>query len=109
MNNKKTNKNEMFFITAFEKLPDKNLNTGNSRCFGFYPEYDMAVEALHKNRCDIYEYCYSYAVIEKIGQGIHQVCLNEDRQFFKWNEIKEGFYEINEPEEVINLLNFSLG
>ena len=109
MNILKSNENEMFFITAFEKLPDKNLDTGYTRCFGFYPEYEAAVKALHENRCDMHETCYGYAIIEKIAPGIHPNCFYEERQFFKWDKNKEGFFEINEPKECKILCNFSLG
>ena len=108
-NLKKLNENKLFFITAFERLPDNFFNIDSSRCFGFYPEYETAAEALHTNRCDMHELLYEYAVIEKIGPGIHPECFKSDRQFFKWDNSKEGFFEIDEPKELKNLCNFSLG
>jgi hypothetical protein len=55
----------------------------------------------------MHEGCYEYAVIEKIGCGI--CAISEKRQWFKWDKEKRGYFEIEEPECVKQLLNFAIG
>lgn len=100
----------MYFITVFEKLEPSDrfyAEFGLQRTWGYYPEYEWAATALHENRTDMFEYCYEYAVIEKIDYGI--CALAEERQWFKWNEEKRGYFEIEEPECVKHIVNFAIG
>ena len=99
-----------FFITCMEKLEKDSLgwlDTGSSRVFGMYPEFEMADEALKTNRCDMCETIYGYAVVEEIGYGIHPDV--ENRWFYKWDSEKHGFFPIDEPEIVKRYCNFSIG
>lgn len=86
----------MYFITCFEKY-EKGKNAwpyvGAIRTFGYYPHKEWAIEDLHKNNLDIHEMVYDYAVIEKIPMGLYP--LAEETIFFKWDDEKEGFYEID--------------
>ena len=100
----------MYFITVFEKMEPSDVffaKYGDKRTWGYYPEYEMAANALHENRTDMHEGCYKYAVIEKIGYGICAYC--EKRQWFKWDKDKDGYFEIEEPECVKHLTNFAIG
>ena len=100
----------MYFITVFETLePDEFffVKYGDKRTWGYYPEYQTAVNALHEDRCYMHENCYQYAVVEKIGYGI--TAHVESRQWFKWDEDKSGFFEIKEPECVKHVTNFAIG
>lgn len=100
----------MYFITVFEKIkPNRTLfaELGCRRTWGYYPEYEMAVDALHRNVTDMYEGCYEYAVIEKIDYGICAIC--EERQWFKWNNCRQGYFEMEEPKCVKHLINFAIG
>ena len=69
--------------------------------------YEWATTALHENRVDMHEGCYEYAVIEKIGYGISANV--EERQWFKWDKEKSGYFEVEEPECVRHLTNFAIG
>ena len=86
----------MYFITCFEKY-EKNKNgipdVGDARTVGYYPHREWAIEDLHNNNLDIHEYLYDYAVVEKIPMGLYS--LVEETIYFKWNEDKQGFYEID--------------
>lgn len=99
----------MYFITCFEQLPKSNdhFDIGSSRCFGYKKTLKEAIKALHNNTCDMHEYLYSYAVIEKLGPYIHPDV--EMHQFFKFDPDRRGFYEIDDPEELKHLTNFALG
>ena len=99
----------MFFISAFEHLPKstEDLRIGDCRAFGYFHEYEDAVQRLHENTCDMHECMYRYAVIEKVWPGIHPYV--ESRQFFKYDKELDGFFEIDEPETIKRLCNFALG
>jgi len=98
----------MYFITGIEKL-DKDYGIKGSRCFGYKKTFEEADLSVKENHCDINETIYDYAVIEFIEDGIHQICWNDKRWFYKFDYDK-GIYEaIDEPEEVKRLCNFSIG
>lgn len=105
----KTRSDTVFFITCIERLPDYNncFIEGDVRTFGFFHEYKEAVQRLHENTCDMHENMYKYAVVEEVSPGIHP--YSDNRQFFKYDESRDGFFEIEEPEEVKHLCNFSVG
>ena len=50
---------------------------------------------------------YTYAVIEKISEGIHQHA--KQIAWFRWDEEKEGFYETEKPEWANGKYGFALG
>ena len=100
----------MYFITCFEKIDTDRcgwLETGAIRTFGYYTYFEYADEALRENYCDMYEYLYMYAVVEKIDSGIHPIA--EERWFYKYDEEKNGFYPIEEPKEFEHYINIALG
>lgn len=99
----------MYFITCFQKIDEDNygLSVGASRTFGYLDNFDEANDALKYNVCDMHEYLYRYAVIEKIGTGIFPIA--EERWFYKYNEEKGGFYPIEEPKEFEHYTNIALG
>ncbi len=100
----------MYFITGFYKIESKENSWpefGAQRTFGYYFERVDAIAALHENWSDIYDNTYDYAVIENIEEGVHP--LETYRQWFKWDDERKGYFEIDEPECVKYLCNFALG
>jgi len=100
----------MYFITCFEKIEIDNrgwLDVGASRTFGFFNNKGKAFDSLHHNSCDMCEHLYEYAVVEAMEEGIHPVVV--DRQFFKYDQERGGFFEISEPEEFKHYCNIALG
>jgi hypothetical protein len=100
----------MYFITCFEKYEKDELgwsDIGSSRTFGYYPHKEWAIEDLHKNNLDIREAVYDYAVVEKIPMGLYP--LAEERIFFKWDEEKQGFYEIDGADMQDCFGNYAFG
>ena len=102
----------MWFITAVEKMepyPESKYftNTGKTRCWGFYFDKEDAVHVVRENVADIQEYFYDYAVIEEYEEGISNYTGN--RQWFKWNEDRQGYFEISEPENMEYICCFALG
>jgi hypothetical protein len=98
----------MYFITCLENLEHDILGWMDSpRCFGYFPTYERAVEALKTNECDVWEMgIFEYAVIEKVEPGIHPHA--EEMAWFKFDTDKCGFCEIPKPEETTGY-NYALG
>lgn len=98
-----------WFITVMRKL-EKNskgfLETGCTRCWGFYSNKEDALNTLHENRTDLWETIYDYAVLEEYYEGISNHTLN--RQFFEYDKDKDGYFEIEEPECVKRFIGFAL-
>ena len=60
----------MYFITCFSNYECEYLD--NYRTFGYFGNYATCRKALNRNWCDMCEAgYYTYAVVEKIGKGIH--------------------------------------
>jgi len=102
----------MWFITVFETLGKLDKcgfpDLGCQRTWGYYSKRETAVQALHENWTDMRELLYNYALIEYIEEGIcPSACY--DRQWFKWDSEREGYFEIEEPECVKSFVNFAFG
>lgn len=100
----------MYFITCFEKYEKTELgwpDIGSSRTFGYYPNKEMAIEDLHTNHTDLHEHLYDYAVVEKIPMGLYSIA--EETIYFKWDNEKQGFYEIDGTDMKDCFGNYALG
>lgn len=105
--------NPTYFITCTVK-DGKTKNKlgyqdyGATRTFGFYHKLNDAREALNENQCDMHEYLYQFAIIEKMYPGIHPCCYDEnDFEWYKYNPKKGGFYITENPPD--GTVNFALG
>lgn len=105
------NRKPYWFITVFEKLEIRKpglVDTGDKRCMGFFPDKRSAVEALHTNSTDMNDdSLYDYDVMEKYYEGL--LGVSTERQFFKYDKEKGGFFEINEPDALKVWIAFSIG
>lgn len=100
----------MWFITVMEYLiEDKKFiaRHGDKRTWGYYTEKETAVRALHENWTDMREYVYDIALLEKLGPGISPDC--EERQWFKFDKERGGYFEMEEPDFIKCVVNFALG
>ena len=100
-----------WFITVFEKVKT-NIgwpDIGACRVWGFYTNKEDALNTLHENRTDLWETCYDYAILEPYYEGISEYCFEEDRQFFKYDAEKDGYFEIDEPEGFNHVVGFGIG
>lgn len=102
----------MWFVTVIEKLDadgygDGFCDTGDTRTWGFYSDVNDAINALHNNKTDMHEYFYDYAIIEEYDEGI---CNGTSRyQWFKWDNERNGYFEIDEPRCVSRMCDFAIG
>lgn len=104
---------EIFVITVFEKIEKKAMysecsrnkgeylfdiaNFGSTRTWGWYSKYEDALEALTNNITDMWEYCYDYACIEGVAEGV--IAKNTKMEWFKFNEKTDKYEPFNIPEE----------
>lgn len=80
---------------------------GESRLVGFYHDLDTAISKVKENACDIHEYLYDYAIIEKVMPGIYQA-TEEDRLYFKWTE-DFGYVQVHMSDEFKHFIGFGIG
>ena len=100
----------MWFITvmAYLEEDDKYIyRHGGMRTWGYYPDKETAVQALHENWTDMREYTYDIALLEKFGPGVCPYC--EERQWFKFDRERNGYFEMEEPEFIKRVVNFAIG
>ena len=83
----------MYFVCTREEDDCKELYGG---AWGYYRDREDAVRAVHKNVTDIHETIYPYAIIERLEPGLFPV--PKEREWFGWNEDKDGFYKIETPD-----------
>ena len=83
----------MYFVSTREEDDCKELYGG---AWGYYWRKEDAVRAVHRNVTDMHETIYPYAIIEHLEPGLFPV--PKEREWFGWDEEKNGFYEIETPE-----------
>ena len=83
----------MYFVCTREEDDCKELYGGS---WGYYWNREDAVRAVHGNVADMHETIYPYAIIEHLEPGLFPV--PKEREWFGWDEDKDGFYEIETPE-----------
>lgn len=100
----------MWFITVFSRC---SLNEhgwpdyGDVRTWGYYEEKEVALQAVRENWTDMWEYCYEYAVVEKLGAGISPYC--EEIHWFKFDVEARQYVEIEAPTGHNCFGNFAFG
>ena len=108
----------IYTVTTFTKIEMTDLglpDTGSSRIPCFYHTLKDAKFTVENNVCDIWEYCYDYAVIEEVDIGCYPYCRK--RWFYKWEldesqickPYKGRYIPIDTPEELKDIFNFAIG
>jgi hypothetical protein len=96
----------MYFIGVMF-IDEKNPKAPSVRCVGYFKEKEEAVYTVENNVCDIFEYTYNYAVIERIEEGLYQVDI--EPTFFKYNFEKEAYEECEKPAIIGPYVGLCLG
>ena len=65
---------------------------------GYFLDYEIAVEAMHENACDIRETVFDAGFILKKKEGLYNCCGSDERTYFEWDPDREGYFETEEPE-----------
>ena len=89
-------------FSSFDKL-----GTKNSRVVGFYHNFEDADESVKTNSCDINEYSYDYALVEKVNPGLYPKTIV--MQYYKFNYNKRIYEPIAVLEELNMICNFTIG
>lgn len=108
----------IYTVTTLSKIEMTDLgiaDTGATRTPCFYHTLKDAKYTVENNVCDIWEYCYQYAVIEEVDIGCYPYCGK--RWFYKWEldespsckPYKGRYVPIDTPEELKNVVNFAIG
>lgn len=86
----------MYFITVFSQytITDRGFpEIGSARTVGYYTNKKDAIDTVLENCCDIYEYTYTYAVVEYIEPGLYNPAT--ECWFFKWDEQNKQYKPID--------------
>jgi len=87
--------------TGFESKPDY------SRCFGYFPEKQTALQAADENWADMEECLYDWLVIENIPEGLH--AIPEEEVWYKWDIGLSAWLHAEKPEWSQGIINWSIG
>ena len=98
---------KLYFIATIENLDFKGEFTGGDgkRVPGFFETQEKAIEVVEKNKCDICEGIYKYAVIEGLEPGLYPDDF--EPLFYKW--IDGRYQRIEKPKEWESLCGFTIG
>lgn len=103
--------NKIYTILVMEKLEqDKTTHCpefGSEMLAGWYDNYDDAFISVSGNSCDINEFCYQYALIEEVGEGLYNPAIN--RWWFEFNPETGKYIEIKEPDFCRGFASFTIG
>ena len=91
----------IFEIRLFEKAVSGGFNypdTGIDDRPGFYYELDTAIHAMNQNWADIQDHAFHAGFILCHFPGLYECATTETRMYFVWDEKKQGFYQVEEPE-----------
>ena len=104
------NEDIYWFITVFAGWSEETSNPICMRTWGFFKDKQAALTVLHNNMTDLWETVYTYAVLEPYYEGcIGSYAFEYPRQFFKYNQEKDGYFEIAEPEVFAHSCSLALG
>ena len=81
----------VFFITTID-VADKGNKTFTWRTPGFRYSLEDAKAVVEENMCDIFEYCYKYAVIEELEPHLYPERKNV--WWYKWDKEQEKYLPI---------------
>lgn len=107
----------VYTVTTVPDIKDKS-RWREIRCIGLYQKFKDANRAVVNNYGDMYEYMYTYAVIEPtlvdciygyvrseddIGQQFHPT------QWYKWNKKEKRYKPIKTPKIVSRIVGWGVG
>lgn len=96
----------VFFITTIDVMEKDDKGVFTWRTPGFRYSLEEAKEVVEENMCDIFEYCYKYAVIEELEPYLYPERKNV--WWYKWDNEKEKYCPV-ENNDTIEILNEMFG
>ena len=82
----------------------------STRAVGWLPTFEEADKRVRNNDCDIYEYCYTYAVIEETPSGYYPMASIDNSDvsngtvlyFYKYDDKTRKYVKLDEcPKELL--------
>ena len=100
---------EIYTITTLNKLHEENIpyDSLGPRCIGWFNNHEDAKHAVTNNMGDMWEGSYTYAVIERVGEGLYQT--EPDYELFKFNTKTMKYEPIETPEYMKHFCSFGIG
>ena len=98
-------KQKYYFITVFSSYDNRGIH--GVRCWGFYTTFEEADEVLRNNYTDLWEYSYTYGIIEEYYAGISG--YNFERWLYKYDRESGKYYPIGIPKELKHYASFAIG
>lgn len=110
---------ERFFVTCMEKNGSTHYLTksgkdsgwpdfGEEYLYGYFSTFDEVLKSINEDARSVFMETYEYVLIEKMSSGIHPICMDEDRRWFKYNE-EINQYEATKEVENLHVCNWALG
>ena len=101
----------IYTVTTVSEITDTGLGfaqTGDTRCVGWYSDFSEAEVAVLENRCDLNEAgCYPYAIVETVEEGLYPSGL--PRKLYRYDEARERYLPVDEPEGLARICAFGIG
>ena len=88
----------IYTIITLKGVPGLCYDLDSIEYDGFYHNLDDAVCAMHLNVCDLHNGDRDFGFVICEFPGIVSDSDPEGRIFFVWDNIKDGFYEAEEPQ-----------
>ena len=99
------NNNPIYVVTVFTKCTENKeygiLDLGETRTIGFLHDLTTAKKLVESNSCDIWETCYTYAIVEEIEPGFYPISTKNF--LYKFN-IDKNIYEEIPIHKFMNVL-----
>lgn len=103
--------NKIYTIMVMTDLKQDDLTKcpvfGSERFVGWYSNFEDAYSSVCENRCDINETCYDYALIEECEEGLYHPAFK--RWWFKYDQEKDRYFQIDEPDFIKGYCGFTIG
>lgn len=99
----------IYTLSVFEDMTIGNGTFSHTptNTIGWFREYKDAKRIVKDNIGDIWETCFTYALIEELQEGLYSYMSN--RWLFKYNPQKDQYEYMEIPKEMEPFVNFSIG
>ena len=92
----------MYFITTIDSTND------DTRCVGYFKDFEEAEIRVLENAMDICETCYDYAVIENVPEGLYQ--YDQNAKWYKFDYDKNVYRKIEgRPAKYERIVGLAIG
>lgn len=108
--NKTRSKDGIYHSYRLRTSPSQKKYFGiiDKRTWGWYNDIKDAKEVIEMNSCDIYEGNYTYALIEKIDEGVVFGMSIPEEHWYKWKGTweKGGYKPAKKPKQYSHIIHF---